>query len=101
MSVIEIVRFMKFGGFLTKRISLTETGAMKSDGSKCVMSKGVARRLILPDHHALAEHINDLKAYEAITLGALVPTVTAAEARVVTKAVLQRMNGHAATEGII
>jgi len=79
--VIEITHFTKFNGFLTKRISLTETGAMKSDGSECVMSKGTARRLVLPDHHALAAHIHDLKPYEAIALGALVSTVTADKSR--------------------
>jgi hypothetical protein len=99
--MIEIVHFQKYNGKLNKRISLTETGAMKSDGSECVMSKGTARRLVLPDHHALAAHIHDLKGYEAIALGSLVPTVTAAEVRIVTKADLARLNGHAAAAGII
>ena len=99
--MIEITHFTKFNGFLTKRISLTETGAMKSDGSECVMSKGTARRLVLPDHHALAAHIHNLKPIEAIALGALVSTVTAHKSRIVTKAAFQQLNGHAAAEGVI
>jgi hypothetical protein len=99
--MIEITHFTKFNGFLTKRISLTKAGAMKSDGSECVMSRGAARRMVLPDHHALAAYIHNLKPIEAIALGALVPTVTAHETKIVTKAAMQRMNGHAAAEGFI
>src|SRR4051794_4329976 len=57
--------------------------------------------MVLPDHHALAAHIHNLKPIEAIALGALMPTVTAHETKIVTKPAINRMNGHAAAEGFI
>jgi hypothetical protein len=36
----------KKGGPLTKQICLTEEGKLRSDGSACVMSRGVAQRAL-------------------------------------------------------
>jgi hypothetical protein len=53
MSAIEIVRFAKSGGQLTKRISLSPEGNVVSNGSACVMSCGHAQRVLLDDLEAL------------------------------------------------
>ena len=44
-SAIEITLFTKSGGPLTKRISLTADGLLKSDGSECFMARGTAQRV--------------------------------------------------------
>ena len=41
------VLFTKFGGPLTKRISLAPDGSLKSDGSACVMAHGRAQRVAI------------------------------------------------------
>src|SRR3989442_96741 len=65
----EIVAFTKSGGPLTKRISLDRAGELKSDGSACVMTRGVARRAPLSSVDELAELIEALKSDQAIALG--------------------------------
>ena len=44
MRTIEITTLSKTGGPLTKRISLAPDGTLRSDGSACVMSSGIAQR---------------------------------------------------------
>lgn len=70
--VYEVVQLTKDGGPLTKRISLTESGTLKSDGSRCVMSTGRADRLRFAALSDFAEHIGHLNANQAIATGALV-----------------------------
>jgi putative DNA primase/helicase len=71
MSEIEIAVFRKLGGVLSKRISLTRSGKIKSDGSECQMATGTARRVKLNDIRSLANLIKDLRSDEALTLGRL------------------------------
>jgi hypothetical protein len=61
----------KSNGPLTKRISLNPDGTVKSDGSACVMSRGIARRIELSSLQPLADLIGGLGSSEAITLGTL------------------------------
>src|SRR4051794_3553579 len=67
---IQITRFTKVGGILTKRISLKD-GKPHSDGSACVMSNGWAEHVSLDSLHEFADFIHSLKPNEAIALGAL------------------------------
>jgi hypothetical protein len=69
--MIEITIFTKFGGALTKRISLAADGALKSDGSACVMASGEARRASLASVLELGDLIEQLNPNEAIALGRL------------------------------
>ncbi|MBV9824100.1 MAG: hypothetical protein JO001_00210 [Alphaproteobacteria bacterium] len=69
----ELTALTKNGGPLTKRISITENGALLSSGSHCVMTIGQAFRLPLADIGALAEVIDRLKPENAIALGRLRP----------------------------
>ncbi len=71
MNALEITRFTKSGGPLTKRIYLDTSGAVVSDGSACVMSSGAAARVLLADLRQLAQLIERLELHEAIALGAL------------------------------
>ena len=45
-NAFEIVRFSKEGVPLTKKISLNADGSTTSDGSACVMSRGIAERIL-------------------------------------------------------
>jgi hypothetical protein len=67
----EITVFIKSGGPLTKRISLAPDGALKSDGSACVMANGTARRASIASVIDLGSLIEGLKSNEAIALGSL------------------------------
>ena len=67
----EIVKFTKSDGPLTKRICLDEKGAVKSDGSACVMSRGVARRTPMTCVGTLGALIGGLRSDQAIALGSL------------------------------
>jgi hypothetical protein len=67
----EITRLAKTGGPLTKRISLTDDGSTKSDGSTCVMSRGTAGRVQLDNLGAFGSLIHSLEPAEAIALGTL------------------------------
>jgi hypothetical protein len=71
-TAIEITRFVKSGGPLTKKIFLTDTGAVKSDGSACLMSEGMAQRAAVRNVHDLAKIIDELSSDEAISLGTMV-----------------------------
>jgi hypothetical protein len=88
----EITVFIKFGGPLTKRISLTADGSIKSDGIACIMARGDARRVEIGSVDQLAGLIEQLPPNQAIALGAL-RTGLPDKVKVVTKAKL--LNGAA------
>jgi hypothetical protein len=69
--MIELVKFTKTGGPLTKHISLAPDGTLVSDGSACVMSRGTAERVKIADIDELATLIGSLHPSQAIALGAL------------------------------
>jgi hypothetical protein len=70
-SDIELTIFTKAGGPLTKRIALNGDGTIHSDGSACVMSKGIANRVKIDGVDALAATIAKLRFDQAIALGML------------------------------
>src|SRR5215831_16622185 len=90
---VELTRFTKANGPLTKRISLTSDGAVKSDGSACVMAKGTAQRLPIADIAELAAVIGKTPSDQAIALGALRAGLPD-RVQIVTK---QKLNGQADT----
>ena len=94
MADIEIVRFAKAGGPLTKRISLSPEGQVHSNGAACVMSHGQACRIRLDGLEAFAALIANLDPNEAIALGSLVARLPD-QVEVVTKRKLTELNGHA------
>lgn len=65
-----ITVFRKIGGPLTKRIELVD-GAIRADGSACVMAEGEARAVPAPTASALAELIAALGSDKALAIGAL------------------------------
>ena len=67
----ELTVFEKSGGPLTKHITLSPDGSVKSDGSACLMASGVAHRLRLADIGELAAAIAKARSDQAIALGAL------------------------------
>lgn len=69
--LLEISRLSKRGGPLTKELSLTDDGKLRSDGSACVMSGGLARRAVYQSLSEFAEEISNLDSSQAIALGAL------------------------------
>jgi hypothetical protein len=90
---IEIVKFSKDGGPLTKQISLSPDGTLVKDGSACVMTHGKAMRVRIADLHAFAAELTQLQPCEAIALGALRDGLPD-EVRIVTK---KKLNGQANT----
>src|SRR5579875_3217985 len=86
-SVASVTVFRKIGGPLTKRIELVD-GAIRADGSACVMAEGEARVMPAPTASALAELIAALGSDQALAIGALRDGVAA---RVVPK---RAINGH-------
>ena len=62
----ELTLFTKTGGPLTKRISLRPDGTLDSDGSACLMSRGVARRLPIVDADELAVLIESVTVNQAL-----------------------------------
>jgi hypothetical protein len=68
---VELTKFTKVGGPLTKIISLAANGAIKSDGSACVMVRGTAERVKIAGVAELGALIERLHPYQAIALGAL------------------------------
>src|SRR4051812_20717071 len=68
---VELTKFTKLGGPLTKRISFAPDGKLKSDGSACVMSHGTAERVKVTSVGELATLIGMLRPNQAIALGAL------------------------------
>jgi len=97
--MIELTLVTKSDGPLTKRISLISSGTVISDGSACVMARGSAKRVRLPDCRAFAEMLDRLAPNEAITLGSLYPDLPE-RVEITTKARLGALNG-AAHPGII
>ena len=92
---LQITRFAKAGGPLTKRISLSDDGALVSDGSACIMVRGCAQRVHFDTLNALADLIASLKPHEAIALGALRNDLPD-RVEVVTRDHLAKLNGTAA-----
>jgi hypothetical protein len=90
----EITVFVKSGGPLTKRISLSASGSVASDGSACLMSGGTARRVAVADIQQFAALIGELPPNEALALGALRAGLPD-QVKVVTKAKL--LNGGPST----
>jgi hypothetical protein len=66
----EIVCLTKSGGPLTKKIRL-ENGVLRSDGSACVMTRGVACRAPITCAGQLGALIGSLRSDQAIALGSL------------------------------
>ena len=71
MTAFEMTIFAKDNGSLTKLIALDETGAIRSDGSACIMSRGTARRLRFADLQSFADILERLGSHEALALGRL------------------------------
>lgn len=69
--MFELTSFVKHDGPLSKKIALGADGKPVSDGSACIMSRGIATRVRLPDLHSVAQFIGCLGANEAIALGTL------------------------------
>ena len=90
--MIEVTALTKDNGVLTKHIRLDDRGVLISDGSACIMSRGHARRVRLPDLAAFGAMINRLKPHEAIALGALHDDLPE-HVDIATKAQLQKLNG--------
>jgi hypothetical protein len=71
MSRIQITTFHKPGGILSKRISLSKSGTIISDGGECRMAEGKAYRVNLNGTQELAKVIDNLGSDEALALGRL------------------------------
>jgi hypothetical protein len=98
-AIYEIVRLTKEGGPLTKEISLNDDGSTRSDGSACIMPRGIAERIPLAGIADLGALIFQLRSDQAIALGALrwdLPD----QVSVVTKDRLKQLNGHAGPNAI-
>jgi hypothetical protein len=93
---IEITALTKSGGPLTKRIRLAADGSITSDGSECVMARGVARRVPIGDVKELAALLDNITSNQAIALGALRPDLPG-EVGVITK---HKLNGNARSDVI-
>jgi hypothetical protein len=91
--MIELTGFTNANGPLTKRISLATDGALKSDGSACLMTHGDAQRVHVTDVGALANVIEQVRSNQALALGALRQDLPA-KVEIVTKRQLAA-NGHA------
>jgi hypothetical protein len=92
-AMLELVRFTKTGGALTKRISLASDRTLVSDSSACVMTRGTAERVKIAGIDELAALIGSLHPSQAIALGALRDGLPD-EVRIVTK---KKLNGQANT----
>jgi hypothetical protein len=95
---MQLVRFEKTGGPLTKRISLA-AGKIISDGSACVMSQGTARRLPVADVGELGDIIHRMGSREALGLGALRSSLPD-HCRIITKRTLHKLDGSGAPDQI-
>ena len=69
--LVELTRFTKADGPLTKRISISPLGTVESDGSACLMARGTAQRLRIADMGELGSVIEKIPDEQAIALGAL------------------------------
>jgi len=92
--MIEITGLASASGPLTKRISLSDTGTLISDGSACIMGRGTAKRLRFGNIGEFANVIGHLQQNEAIALGALHPDLPDA-VNVTTQSRLSELNGSA------
>lgn len=99
MTGIELTRFVKAGGPLTKRIYLDAAGTVVSDGSACIMGCGTAHRLPLTNLDAFAAAIANIPSHEALGLGTLRPGLPD-QVHVVTKERLAEVNGAAGPDVI-
>ena len=70
-SAVELTVFTKTDGPLTKRISINPDGSISSDGSACVMSRGIAQRETISDIAQLAKLIERVGPDQALGLGSL------------------------------
>ena len=68
---IELTLFTKYGGPLTKVISLAPDGTLVKDGSACVMARGTAERIKVADVNAFAALIEAVTSEQAFAPGAL------------------------------
>ena len=94
MSKFCLTRLSKDGGALTKRIALARDGTVTSDGSACVMSRGIAERMHIDGVEQLASLIGELRSDQAIALGALRSDLPD-QVEITTKRALAAMNGMA------
>ena len=92
MSRFEITVFAKRDGPLTKRISLEPDGSVRSDGSQCLMTRGIARRAAITEMQDLGALIDSLKSDEALGLGTLRADLPD-QVEIVTKRYLDKLNG--------
>jgi hypothetical protein len=100
--VIEVVRFAKSNGPLTKRISLSADGKLINDSSACIMPVGIAARVKIKRLEEFAKLVGGLGSHEAIAAGRLQTALEHVE--VCTKAKLngqQRPDLIARTRGFI
>jgi hypothetical protein len=81
---VEITVFRKVNGILSKRISLTASGKVNSDGSECHMAEGKARRVVIGSMEELARLLKSMPSNKALALGRLRKGLPD-EVRVVTK----------------
>ena len=96
---VEFTLFTKpDGGCLSKKIGLRNDGTVLSDGSECLMSRGVATRAFALDVADFAEWIGRCGADQAFALGRLRRDL-AAEIQVVTKGKLEANPGAIARSG--
>jgi hypothetical protein len=89
---MQLVRFEKTGGPLTKRIYLDAAGSVISDGSACSMVRGTAQRLPIMDAGDLGDALAKMRSNQAIGLGALVSALPE-RCEVVTKSNLRKRDG--------
>jgi hypothetical protein len=68
---ITLIKKRTPGSVMSKRIFLGEQGVPRSDGSQCLMVQGTATRAVAETARALAQHIRECGADQAIALGAL------------------------------
>src|SRR5262249_13377840 len=84
----------KAQGTLTKEISLTPDGSVKSDTDKCRMSEGTARRVRLGTMKLFGDLIWSTKQNQALAMGVLRADLPD-QVQVVTKTRLAKLNGAA------
>jgi hypothetical protein len=84
MSAVEVTRFIKSDGSLTKRLALSPDAKLISDGSRCRMTTGRAERVRLDDWRNFAALIDATPCDTAWALGTMRPELGDA-ARVVLK----------------
>jgi hypothetical protein len=89
VGLLEITVFRKVDGPLTKRIALGQDGALLSDGSACVMSRGIAWRFGFDRLGEFVQLIERFGPDQAIALGGLRPDLPD-QVEVVTK---RKLNG--------